>query len=289
MPVKLSKIPYPGFIFNKLPKSFSVLSPVSFRYQIGSYVIQKYNHHLLGYHAFIDHIPLKFNVLPGLLYFKAALVKYDLKAAFNRFIFCLLCSLEIKQAGLYYGKKQYKKYKKGLLTSDGKTGFPTPTGKFEIYSTLLKSYGYEPLPKFIFSKEGEINTPELFQKYPLILNTGARIKSTFRTQHLNITGLLKSQPKPEVLINPDDAKDRGILNGDCVEVFNKRGCVEMYAKVTNKVEKGDLEVNVGGGSPFQNKEWSKANVNYLTDNKNIDEISGFPCFKNLLCDIRKKI
>ena len=46
---------------------------------------------------------------------------------------------------------------------------------------------------FIFSKEGEINTPELFQKYPLILNTGARIKSTFRTQHLNITGLLKSQ------------------------------------------------------------------------------------------------
>lgn len=200
----------------------------------------------------------------------------------------------LKKYGVYYFPKitkkfQYKKYKKGLLTSDGKTGFPTPTGKFEIYSTLLKSYGYEPLPKFIFSKEGEINTPELFQKYPLILNTGARIKSTFRSQHLNITGLLKSQPKPEVLINPDDAKDRGILNGDCVEVFNKRGCVEMYAKVTNKVEKGDLEVNVGGGSPFQNKEWSKANVNYLTDNKNIDEISGFPCFKNLLCDIRKKI
>ena len=200
---------------------------------------------------------------------------------------------DLNKNGVYYFPKsseefKYEKYKKGLLSNDGSNGFPTPTGKFEIYSNLLKSYGYEPLPKFILAEEGEKNTPNLFKDYPLILNTGSRIKSTFRTQHLNISGLLKTQPKPEVLINPEDARDRNIFDGDCVEVYNHRGCIEMYAKVTKKIEKGDLEVNVGGGSPYQNKEWSKANVNYLTDNNNIDKISGFPCFKNLLCNIRKK-
>ena len=199
----------------------------------------------------------------------------------------------LKKDGVYYFPKnsvefQYEKYKKGLLTPDGIIGFPTPTGKFEIYSTLLKSYGYEPLPKYINAEEGQINTPDLYEKYPLILNTGSRIKSTFRTQHLNIQGLLDFQPKPEVLINPIDAFDRDISDGDCIEIYNSRGSIEMYAKVTDKIQKGDLEVNIGGGSPYQSKEWSKANVNSLTDNNNIDIISGFPCFKNLLCNVRKK-
>lgn len=199
---------------------------------------------------------------------------------------------KLKEDGVYYFPKNenirlYKKYELGMLRKDGKRGFPTPTGKFELYSTLLKSYNYEPLPKFEFAKEGEFNSPKLFEKYPLILNTGARIKSTFRTQHLNIEGLVKHQDRPEVLINPLDAKCRGIVDGDYVRLFNHRGSVNIYAKVTTDVEIGDLEVNVGGGSPFQTEKWKNCNINYLTDDENYDVISGFPCFKNLLCDLEK--
>jgi len=40
---------------------------------------------------------------------------------------------------------QYKKWEKGLLRRDGKPGFETPSGKFEIASSILHEHGYEPL------------------------------------------------------------------------------------------------------------------------------------------------
>jgi len=69
-------------------------------------------------------------------------------------------------------------------------------------------------------------------------------------KHLNIPGLLKLQPKPHVLIHPVDAKARGIKNGDKVWVESPRGRVGFWAKVTDDVMTGQVEVNVGGGSPI---------------------------------------
>ena len=43
---------------------------------------------------------------------------------------------------------QYKKWEKGLLRQDGQPGFDTPTGKFEIASTILEEHGYDPLPVY---------------------------------------------------------------------------------------------------------------------------------------------
>ena len=48
-------------------------------------------------------------------------------------------------------------------------------------------------------------------------------RSTFRSQHLNIEGLLAIQPNPEVIINPVDAAQRGIVDGEEVLVYNSRG------------------------------------------------------------------
>ena len=61
---------------------------------------------------------------------------------------------------------------------------------------LLAQYGYEPLPKYTEPSEGPLASPELAKQFPLVLNTGARIQSTFRSQHLNIPSLLKLQPEP---------------------------------------------------------------------------------------------
>jgi hypothetical protein len=41
----------------------------------------------------------------------------------------------------------YKKWEKGLLRADGEPGFETPTGKFEIASTILEGHGYEGAPR----------------------------------------------------------------------------------------------------------------------------------------------
>ncbi len=181
----------------------------------------------------------------------------------------------------------YEKYKEGLLRKDGKPGFETPSRKFEISSELLKKYGYDPLPVYQEPSEGPIQSPHLSKEFPLILTTGTRIQSTFRSQHLNIPGLLKLQDKPNILIHPEDAEPRGIRNGDKIFIKTKRGRVPFYAKVTERIIRGVIEANMGGGGPLQPEEWREANVNELTDHENRDPISGFPVFKALLCEVEK--
>jgi anaerobic selenocysteine-containing dehydrogenase len=131
-------------------------------------------------------------------------------------------------------------------------------------------------------------TPKLYEKYPLVFNSGARLQSAFRSQHLNIPGLLKLQPRPQVLIHPADAAARGIMNEDKVWVVSPRGRVGFWARVTEDVLPGQVEVNVGGGSPIHSEAWRNANTNYLTDPDNRDPISGFPVYKALLCEVRKR-
>ncbi|MGD0915710.1 MAG: molybdopterin-dependent oxidoreductase [Thermodesulfobacteriota bacterium] len=181
----------------------------------------------------------------------------------------------------------YEKYKRGLLREDRSPGFETPSGKFEISSQLLKDYGYDPLPVYQEPTEGLIGSPELAKDFPLVLTTGTRIQSAFRSQHLNIPGLLRLQDKPNILIHPEDAGKRGIQHGDKVWVKTRRGKVPFYAKVTERIVKGVIEANMGGGGPLQPKEWREANVNQLTDPENRDPISGFPVFKALLCEVEK--
>jgi anaerobic selenocysteine-containing dehydrogenase len=181
----------------------------------------------------------------------------------------------------------YEKYKGGLLRKDGNPGFETPSGKFEISSQLLKKYSYDPLPVYQEPTEGPNGSPELLKGFPLLLTTGTRIQSTFRSQHLNIPGLLKLQEKPNILIHPENARTRNIQDGDRVWVKTRRGRVPFYAKVTERIVKGVIEANMGGGGPPQTKEWREANVNELTDMENRDPISGFPVFKALLCEVEK--
>ncbi len=184
--------------------------------------------------------------------------------------------------------EKHRKYELGLMRADGQPGFETPSGKVEIASSMLAAHGYDALPVYVEPQEGPLASPELAKRYPLVLNTGARIQSTFRSQHLNIPGLLAMQPEPQVLINPDDAAARGIADGEHVDVVTARGRVIFQAKVTDRVVPGGVEVNVGGGGPLQAEAWRRANTNELTDHDNRDPISGFPVFKALLCEVEKR-
>ncbi len=185
-------------------------------------------------------------------------------------------------------KMQYRKYEKGLLREDGRSGFNTPTGKFEITSEWFREQGYDPLPVYTEPKEGPLNDPENAKKFPLVFNSGARTQFGFRSQHHNIPTLVAKQPHPLVHIHVDDAAKRGIADGDEVLVITPRGRVPFHACVTNDIVPGVVEVNMGGGGPLGPRAWQTGNVNELTDFDNRDPISGFPVYKALLCDVVKR-
>src|SRR4030067_1515598 len=102
------------------------------------------------------------------------------------------------------------------------------------------------MPKYVEPSEGPLASPDLAKRFPLVLNTGARIQSTYRSQHLNIPGLLKLQPEPFVLVHPWDAESRGIKKSERVWVESPRGKGAFTAKVTDAVQTRGGEVNAGG-------------------------------------------
>ncbi|MFB3855188.1 MAG: aminotransferase class V-fold PLP-dependent enzyme [Vicinamibacterales bacterium] len=182
---------------------------------------------------------------------------------------------------------EYRKWQKGGLRPDGRPGFDTPTGKFEIRSTVLEDFGYDGLPRYTEPVEGPIARPDLARDYPLVFNSGARPTTCFRSQDHGVDPLAKDDPEPAVEINTADAASRGIRNGDLVEVRTLRGAVCFRARVTDDIVAGAVECSMGGGTPVGPKAWREWNVNELTDLGNFDEVSGFPVYKALLCDVQR--
>lgn len=182
---------------------------------------------------------------------------------------------------------EYKKWQKGKLRRDGKPGFDTPSGKFEVWSTYFEEFGYEPLPVYTEPSESPLSNPKLAEEFPLVFNSGARPQTDFRSQHHGITSLVRDNPEPIVELNIEDASYRNIQNGDLVKVHTPRGSVPFRARVSNDIIKGAVECMMGGGTPVGTRSWQKWNVNELTDIKNYDIISGFPIYKALLCEVVK--
>lgn len=180
---------------------------------------------------------------------------------------------------------QYRKWEKGLLRDDGKPGFDTPSGTFEIASSVLEEYGYDPLPRYIEPKESPLSDPERARRFPLVFNSGARHNVDQHALHHTIPALSMERPFPTVMMNTKDAADRGIASRDKVLIQTVRGQVEMFALVTDDIVEGSIEASGMGGGALGSEEWQKACVNELTDLHNFDPISGFPAYKALLCQV----
>ena len=126
----------------------------------------------------------------------------------------------------------------------------TYSGKIEFASEDLKKLSPDdderpPVPHYIPSWEG--HETELYKKYPLqIISPHPRF--SFHTHYDKHASWLNEIPVHRVIkdgyaywparINPKDAADRNIKNGDLVELYNDRGSVICIADVTYRVPVG---------------------------------------------------
>jgi len=126
----------------------------------------------------------------------------------------------------------YRRHEQGLLRPDGKPGFRTPTGLFEIYSTLREEWDLEPVPHHEEPPFTPVSRPDLAKRYPLILSTGRRSPVFFHSEHRNIPWLRALDPDPVVEIHPETARKYGIENGEWIWIENWLGKARLKAKVT---------------------------------------------------------
>ena len=104
---------------------------------------------------------------------------------------------------------EYKKYES--------TGFNTPSGKIELYSSIFKKLGYDPLPDYDESAQSPVRSTELAKDYPLILIDHRTI--LFTNSEFQDCGYVHEQlPSHEIEINPHTATELGINEGDRIYI-----------------------------------------------------------------------
>jgi len=122
--------------------------------------------------------------------------------------------------------------------------FPTLSGKIEIFCEHLEEMQnplIPPIPKYMGHPES-YDAP-LAAKYPLQLLT-THYKTRAHSIWHNVPWMREVDPHA-VWINTSDAKERGVQDGDLVDVYNDRGRIRIPAKVTERIMPGVVNVSEG--------------------------------------------
>lgn len=148
-------------------------------------------------------------------------------------------------------KYGYGRYEGGMswFWKSGK-GLQTPTGKVEFVSERIKKYAPDdkerpPVAKWVQHSEHQ-GSPRS-AKYPLlVIANHPRLRFHSQGDDIDwlkelwkVTGPDGYQYEP-CWINPIEAKNRGISDGDIVLVYNQRGGVLFAAKLTERIMTGSV-------------------------------------------------
>ena len=166
----------------------------------------------------------------------------------------------------------------------------TPSGKIEIYSSRLAEIAASwdlpegdvitPLPQYVATWEG-YEDRETRKAYPLQFFARHPKGRTHSTYH-NVD-LLRQAITDSVWINPIDAKERGISDGDGVRVRSPRGETQTIAKVTPRIMPG--VVSMEQGAWFKPDAFGKdvgGSANVLTSQRPSPLAKGNPQHTNLV-------
>ena len=135
----------------------------------------------------------------------------------------------------------YRRYELGMLRPDLKPGLTTPTGKLELWSTVMETFYPEEsdiLPDYREAPLSRTERPDLEEEYPLICNTGRRIPVYFHSEHRQLPWCREQWPAPRMEINPVDAEKYGIEQGDWVWIENDNGKSRQVADLYEGIEPG---------------------------------------------------
>jgi anaerobic dimethyl sulfoxide reductase subunit A len=144
--------------------------------------------------------------------------------------------------------------------------FTTPSGKIEIYSMALAAkpdpYGLGAIPAI----PTWIAQLEPDERYPLKLCTP---KSRSRTHSIHGNQpMLARVDRDDIWLNPEDARARGISDGERVRVFNDRGSTVLPVRVTTRMARGAVSIKEGAWfTPDASGTDSEGCANVLTDDR----------------------
>lgn len=179
---------------------------------------------------------------------------------------------------------QYRKYEK--------TGFGTPTGKFELYCTTMRDWGYDPLPNHVEPPESPVRTPDLYEKFPLILITGSKQPMYMHSQSRQLESIRRLAPDPILEIHQRTAASLTIGEGEFAWIETPRGRLRMRAHLHDRIHEKVVAIPHGWWKPEEQGPFHgvfENCSNMLTDdNPELCDLSfGSSPLKGILCRVYK--
>ncbi len=151
-------------------------------------------------------------------------------------------------------------------------GFRTPSGRVEIWSDELAARGLDPMPDYVPPAEGPGG------RYPLRClspKSGRFLNSTFG----NVAVLRHREGGPALLVHPDDAAERGIVDNMFVRVWNDRGACRLLARVSDRAPRGTV---ITRSTHWNRLSPGGANINRTTSQRPSDLGGGATFYTNMV-------
>lgn len=169
----------------------------------------------------------------------------------------------------------------------------TPSGLIEIFSRNIEKMGYDDCPPHPMWMEPLERLDGPGAKFPMHITTShpdGRLHSQLcGTSYRETYTVAEREP---CLINPEDAAERGIADGDIVRVFNDRGQTLAGAVLTDDIRRGVIRVCEGGWydpveAPDGSLMCSYGDINNLTPDLGTSKLAQGNCGHTAIGDVEK--
>lgn len=164
-------------------------------------------------------------------------------------------------------------------------GFPTASGRIEVYSERLLAHGQPAVP------DARDPCPPGDPAFPLRLSNAKRV-AFCHSQHRDLPALRRLVPDPPLSIAREAAATRGIVDGAWVEVETPNGRFVARASVSDGLRADTVIAHHGwwvagpAGSPYADPAAMAANVNRAMDSAREDPVSGSIPLRDGVCEVR---
>ncbi|MEM9628180.1 MAG: molybdopterin-dependent oxidoreductase [Pseudomonadota bacterium] len=169
---------------------------------------------------------------------------------------------------------------------------PTPSGRIELASDVIAGFGYDDCPGHPAWSPARGRAAGETEDHPLHLLSG-QPETRLHSQHDNgaFSRSRKIQGREPILINPSDARARGIADGDVVVVFNPRGRCLAGALITEDIREGVVFLWTGAwyDPDFADPEHldRHGNPNVLTHDLRTSRLSQGPAAQSAFVEIAR--
>jgi anaerobic selenocysteine-containing dehydrogenase len=111
--------------------------------------------------------------------------------------------------------------------------FRTPSGKLEFYSETMARQGLPPMPDWAPDAQEQADAA----KWPLRLLTAPGYFQS-HTAFSSVPFLREREGEPCCVLHPEDARVRGLADGQKVRIFNDLGAIGLMLRVSDEVQPG---------------------------------------------------